>query len=217
LPRPPRPAGAAQAIFFDLRGLTDSPEMGLVLVALAFLRQAVIQAELFVPPRLLAPILRPVPWGTIPRRSNALWGPHARSQRFACALVPDGFVRNTWMGLDGCPCLHAQSRWPVFPDGLSCLIFLRPPSPASLHAFYLESVFEEIARACSDMQIRPLLTLVLTGPNGRIDGMGVTAFYQVDVITICRSQDNEVKTWGNCPAARIPPKILRYSSTSISG
>jgi hypothetical protein len=109
LPRPPWPAGAARAIFFNLRHLMDSPEMALVLVALAFLRQAIIRAELFVPPCLLAPISRPMPWGTIPRQSNALWGPHARSQQFARALVPDGFARNAWMGLDGCPCLCAWS------------------------------------------------------------------------------------------------------------
>jgi hypothetical protein len=109
LPRPPRPAGAARAIFFDLRGLTDSLEIALMLVALAFLRQAVVRAELFVTPSLLAPILRPVPWGAIPCQYNALWGPHARSQWFARALVPDGFMRNAWMGLGGRPCLHTRS------------------------------------------------------------------------------------------------------------
>ncbi len=38
-------------------------------------------------------------------------------------------------------------------------------------------VLEEIARACSDTRIRPSLTLVLTGPNGQINGLEVTAFY----------------------------------------
>jgi hypothetical protein len=106
---PPRPAEAARAIFFDLRGLTDSPEMALALVALAFSRQVVIRAKLFVPPSLLAPISRPVPLGAIPHQSDALWGPHARSQWFAHALVPDGFARNTWMGLGGRPRLCARS------------------------------------------------------------------------------------------------------------
>jgi hypothetical protein len=40
-----------------------------------------------------------------------------------------------------------------------------------------EVVLEEIARACSDTQIRPSLTLVLTGPKGRIGGLKVTAYY----------------------------------------
>ncbi len=38
-------------------------------------------------------------------------------------------------------------------------------------------MLEEIAWTCSDTRIRPLLTIVLTGPNGRIGGLGVTAFY----------------------------------------
>jgi hypothetical protein len=140
-PRPPRPAGAARAIFSNLRGLTDSPEMALVLVALAFSRQAVLRAELFDPtkfarsyvaPRALGsdstPIRRlgeqfpvdPTPWGAIPRQSDALGSDspsirhlgeqfHARSQRFARALVSDGFARNAWMGLGGRPCLRARS------------------------------------------------------------------------------------------------------------
>ncbi len=39
------------------------------------------------------------------------------------------------------------------------------------------TVLEEIAWACSDMQICPSLMLVLTKPNGRIGGLEVTAFY----------------------------------------
>ncbi len=37
-------------------------------------------------------------------------------------------------------------------------------------------MLEEIARTCSDTRIRPSVTLVLTGPNGQIGGLGVTAF-----------------------------------------
>ncbi len=40
-----------------------------------------------------------------------------------------------------------------------------------------QCVLEEIARACTNTRIRPSLTLVLTGPRGRIGGLGVTAFY----------------------------------------
>jgi hypothetical protein len=40
-----------------------------------------------------------------------------------------------------------------------------------------DCLLEEIALACSDTRIRPSLTLVLTGPNGRIGGLEVTALY----------------------------------------
>jgi hypothetical protein len=67
--------------------------------------------------RCLAPLLL---WGAIPRQSNALWSDsmlirrlverfHAHSQRFAHALVSDGFARNAWMGLGGRPRLRARS------------------------------------------------------------------------------------------------------------
>ncbi len=65
-------------------------------------------------------MLRLVPWGAIPRQSDALGSDfmpirrlveqfHARSERFALALVPDGFARNAWMGLGGCPRLRSRS------------------------------------------------------------------------------------------------------------
>ncbi len=57
------------------------------------------------------------------------------------------------------------------------LDFLAPAFPGELVRDNFESVLEEIARTCSDTRIRPLLTLVLTGPNVRIGGLGVTAFY----------------------------------------
>jgi hypothetical protein len=39
------------------------------------------------------------------------------------------------------------------------------------------AVLEEIARTCSDTRICPSLMLVLTGPNGQIGSLVVTAFY----------------------------------------
>ncbi len=160
-PRPPRPAGAAQAIFSCLGAPADSREMALALVGLAFSRplgngiryhakRKPVHAELFVPTRSLAPHALSCgdrafyafarvtwlpfrslePWGTALRinarslafpcrllclgerlqcRSDALWGSYVRSQRFARALVPDGFTRKGWMGRGGRPCLRAWS------------------------------------------------------------------------------------------------------------
>ncbi len=65
---------------------------------------------------------------------------------------------------------------PSPPDVLFRLIFLCRPSLASSHAYNFESVLEEIARAYPDTQIRQSFMLVWTGPNGRIDGLGVTVF-----------------------------------------
>jgi hypothetical protein len=119
--RPPRPAWAARAIFFDLRGLTDSWEMALVLVALAFLRQALVRAELFVPPSSLAPISRPVPWGAIPCQSDTLWSDSTR--------ISDGSPAPwfRWLHvkrLDG-------PRWPSLPS-LAVLIARLPRWTLSL-------------------------------------------------------------------------------------
>ncbi len=79
--------------------------------------------------------------------------------------------------------------WSQFPPNLSCLQnnllennvgpvpaeFELPPKQFAENN--VEPVLEEIARTCSDTRIPPLLTLVLTGPNGQIGGLGVTAFY----------------------------------------
>jgi hypothetical protein len=40
----------------------------------------------------------------------------------------------------------------------------------------IHKLLEEIARAYPDTQIRPSFTLVWTGPNGQINGLGVTVF-----------------------------------------
>jgi hypothetical protein len=117
-----------------------------------------------------------VPWGTLLRRSNALWSSHAHSQWFARALVPDGFARDAWMGRDGRPCLHTQSCWPVSARRTLSLDFLRPPSPPSSQAYNFESVLEEITWAYPNTRIRPSFTLVWTGPNSQINGLGVAVF-----------------------------------------
>ena len=53
-----------------------------------------------------------------------------------------------------------------------------PRHDADITSQVFESVLEEIARAYPDTRIRPSLTLVLTGPSGRIGGfLGVTAFF----------------------------------------
>jgi hypothetical protein len=52
----------------------------------------------------------------------------------------------------------------------------RLDSSDGLMARWLQ-LLEEFAWTCSDTRIRPSLTLVLTGPNGRIGGLKVTAYY----------------------------------------
>ncbi len=58
---------------------------------------------------------------------------------------------------------------------LSSMLALVEAVEAFLQSQYY--MLEEIARACSDTRIRPSLMLVLTGPNGQIGGLEVTAFY----------------------------------------
>ena len=65
---------------------------------------------------------------------------------------------------------------PSPPDGLSRLIFCTQLRRRARTLFYFESMLEEIAQAYPNTRIRPSFTLVWTGPNSQIDGLGVTVF-----------------------------------------
>ncbi len=84
--------------------------MALVLVAFAFFSQAVVRAELFVPTEFACSYVAPRALGSDSTPIRRLVEQfHARSQRFAHALVPDGFARNARMGLGGRPRLRSWS------------------------------------------------------------------------------------------------------------
>ncbi len=117
LPRPPRPAGAARAIFFDLRGLTDSPEMALALVALDFLRQAVVRAELFVPTKFARSYLAPHALGSDSTPIQRLVEQFHANQT-PCGAIPHAFP--TVCPRPGARWLCAKCldgpRWPSSPS-----------------------------------------------------------------------------------------------------
>jgi hypothetical protein len=130
-PRPPRPAGAARAIFSDLRGLTDSPEMALVLVALAFLRQAV-RAELFVPTKFACSYLAPRALGSDSTPIQRL------VEQFHAGLTPCGAIPRAFPMVRPRPgarwlrekCLDGP-RWPSLPS-LAVLMARLPRQTLSL-------------------------------------------------------------------------------------
>ncbi len=117
LPRPPWPAGAAQAIFSNLRGLTDSLEMALVLVALAFLRQAVVRAELFVPTKFACSYVAPRALGSDSTPIQRL-GEQFHANPTPCGAIPSAFpmVRPRpgarWL----CAKRLDEPRWPPSPS-----------------------------------------------------------------------------------------------------
>ena len=125
--------------------------------------------------RLRKEIFSESPSAYVKNGTQCGWSAHpqhietVRAPRFACVCK---FIKNT--GVRTCGPLTSVAR-SVARRTLS-LDFLRPPSPPSSQAYNFESVLEEITRAYPNTRIRPSFTLVWTGPNSQINGLGVAVF-----------------------------------------